>query len=78
MTHKQNTRNFMFEFPCITSLYYIKRLQDATLAVLFVRSLYIFETLPASIIRSAKTVVTAIGACHGSGWCISSKDVQGR
>jgi len=25
-----------------------------------------------------KTVVTATGACHESGWCISSKDVQGR
>ena len=25
-----------------------------------------------------KTVVTATGACHGSGWGISSKDVQGR
>jgi len=25
-----------------------------------------------------KTVVTATGACHGSGWCISSKDVRGR
>ena len=25
-----------------------------------------------------KTVVAATGACHGSGSCISSKDVQGR
>ena len=25
-----------------------------------------------------KTVVAATGACHGSGWYISSKDVQGR
>jgi len=25
-----------------------------------------------------KTVVTATGACHESGWCISSKDVQGQ
>jgi hypothetical protein len=25
--------NFMFEFPCIISLYYIKNKQDATLAV---------------------------------------------
>ena len=25
-----------------------------------------------------KAVVTATGACHGSGWCVSSKDVQGR
>ena len=30
--------NFMFEFPCIISLYYIKNQQDATLAVLFIRN----------------------------------------
>ena len=30
------TFNFMFEFPCIISLYYIKNQQDATLAVLFI------------------------------------------
>ena len=28
--------NFMFEFPCIITLYYIKNQQDATLAVLFI------------------------------------------
>jgi len=28
--------NFMFEFPCIISLYYIKNQQDATFAVLFI------------------------------------------
>ena len=27
---------FMFEFPCIISLYYIKNQQDANLAVLFI------------------------------------------
>ena len=27
---------FMFEFPCIISLYYIKNQQDITLAVLFI------------------------------------------
>ena len=27
---------FMFEFPCIITLYYIKDQQDATLAVLFI------------------------------------------
>jgi len=42
------------------------------------RSLYTFRTLSASIIRSTKTVVTATGVYHGSGWCISSKDVQGQ
>jgi hypothetical protein len=30
------TTNFMFEFPCIISLYYMKNQQDATLAVLFI------------------------------------------
>ena len=30
------TVHFMFEFPCIISLYYIKNQQDATLAVLFI------------------------------------------
>ena len=40
------------------------------------RLLYMFRTLSASIIRSTKTVVAATG--HGSGWCISIKDVQGR
>ena len=39
------------------------------------KSLYMFRTLSASIIRSTKTVVAATGACHRSG---SSKDVQGR
>ena len=28
--------NFMFQFPCIINLYYIKNQQDATLAVLFI------------------------------------------
>ena len=28
--------NFMFEFPCIITLYYIKNQQDATLTVLFI------------------------------------------
>ena len=28
--------HFMFEFPCIVSLYYIKNQQDETLAVLFI------------------------------------------
>jgi len=30
----RNIQNFMFEFPCIISLQYIKNQQDATLAVL--------------------------------------------
>ena len=38
-THARNEnflRHFIFEFPCIISLYYIKNQQDATLAVLFI------------------------------------------
>jgi len=42
------------------------------------RTLYMFWTFTVSIIRSTQTVVAASGACHWSGWCISSKDVQGR
>ena len=34
--HQIHVRFFMFEFPCIISLYYIKNQQDATLAVLFI------------------------------------------
>ena len=29
-------QNFMFEFPCIITLYYIKNQQDATLTVSFI------------------------------------------
>ena len=32
----RNHYNFLFEFPCIITLYYIKNQQDATLAVLFI------------------------------------------
>ena len=42
------------------------------------KSLYMFRKFSASIISSTKTVVAATGACHMSGWYISSKDVQGR
>jgi hypothetical protein len=99
----------MLEFPCIISLYYIKNLQDATLAVLFINhckiTLYISDTFcvhhqeykncssshwcmswvgmmyilwgcPRSV-ATTKTVVAATGACHGLGWYVSSKDVQG-
>ena len=42
------------------------------------RLLYMFRKLSASIIKSTKTEVAATGACHGSGWYISIKDVRGR
>ena len=35
-THKKVYRYFMFVFPCIITLYYIKNKQDTTLAVLFI------------------------------------------
>ena len=71
----------LFEFPCIISLYYIKNQQDATLAVFFTSNCK-NSTCFGSFLRPSsgvlKTVVSATGACHRSGWYISSKDVQGR
>ena len=59
--------DFMFQFPCIISLYYIKNQQDATLAVLFISnckiSLHVSD-VSAFIIRSTKN-------CSSSHWCIS-------
>jgi len=52
--------------------------QYCLLVLVTARSLYMFRTLSGSIIRSTKTVVAATGSRHRSGWCISSKDVQGR
>ena len=61
--------NFMFEFPCIISLYYIKNQQVATLAVLFISHCKI--TCFGRFLRPSsgvlKTVVAATGACHGAG-----------
>ena len=34
--NKQYLLNFMFQFPCIITLYYIKNQQDATLVVLLI------------------------------------------
>ena len=60
---------FMFEFPCVITLYYIKNQQDATLALLFISNCKI--TLHVSVLGPSsgvlKTVVAATGACHGSG-----------
>jgi len=56
-------RTFVFEFPCIISLYYIKNQQDATLA----RSVYMFRTLPASIIRGTSSrPMTYTSGCYYS------------
>ena len=40
-----NFYHFMFEFPCIISLYYIKNQQDATLAVLFINNCKITDAV---------------------------------
>ena len=80
--YKGLKRFFMFEFPCIITLYYIKHQQVATLAVLFIShcniTLHCFGRFLRPSSGVLKTVVPATGACHGSGWYISSKDVQGR
>ena len=36
--HARVKINFIFEFPCIISLYYIRNQRDATLAVLFINN----------------------------------------
>ena len=54
---------FIFEFPCTTSLYYIKNQQDATLVVLFISHCKItlhVRTLSASIIRSTKNETRSV------------------
>ena len=51
-------------------IYYIKNQQIQLwqyCLLVTARSLYMFQTLSASIIRSTKTVVAATGACHVSG-----------
>ena len=62
---------FMFEFLCIITLYYIKNQQDATLAILFISHCKDHSTCFGRFLRPSsgvlKTVVTATGACHGSG-----------
>jgi hypothetical protein len=62
---------FMFEFPCIITLYYIKNQQDATLAVLFISNRKITVRVSDSFCvhpqEYLKTVVAATGACRGSG-----------
>jgi hypothetical protein len=48
--------NFMFEFPCVIRLYYIKDQQNATVAICLLvtaRLLYMFQTLSASIIYTS-------------------------
>ena len=63
--------NFMFEFPCIISLYYIKNPNTMQLwqycLLVTARSLYIFGRFLRPSSGVLKTVVAATGACHGSG-----------
>jgi hypothetical protein len=58
------TFNFMFEFPCIVSQYYIRTQQDATLAVSFISHCKItcFGRLLRPSSGVLKTVVAATGA----------------
>ena len=60
--------NIIFEFPCITSLWYIINQKDATLALLCLLTttsmLYMFRTPFASIIRSTIS-------CNSSHRCLS-------
>jgi hypothetical protein len=61
------SHSLLFEFLCIISLYYIKNQRDATLIVRLLvtaRSLYMFLTPSASIIRSTKN-------CSNSHWFMS-------
>ena len=55
----------------ILILYYINKQQDATLAVLFISHCKNYSTYFGRFLRPSsgvlKTVVTATGACHGSG-----------
>ena len=59
------TVTFMFVFPYIITLYYIKNQQDATLEVLFISNCKItLHVSDAAIIRSTKN-------CSNSHWCMS-------
>ena len=56
---------FMFEIPCIVTLYYIKNQQDATLAVLFMFEIPCIITLYYSYIKNQQdAVVTDLGHPH--------------
>ena len=61
--------DFMFQFPCIITLYYIKNQQDATLAVSFIShckiTLHVSDAFCVHHQGVLKTVVAATG--HGSG-----------
>ena len=62
---------FMFDFPCIITLYFIKNQLDATLVVLFISHCKITLHVSGRFLRPSsgvlKTVEAATGACHGSG-----------
>ena len=59
------------EYKCSRLPYYIKNQQDATLAVLFISNckitLHVSDAFCAPQSGVLKTVVTATGACYGSG-----------
>ena len=59
--------NFIFEFPCIISLYYIRKQQDATLAVLFISNCK--STLHVSDVHRVHHQEYI--NCSSSHWCMS-------
>jgi hypothetical protein len=61
----------MFQFPCITSLYYIRNQQDATLAVSFISNCKI--TLHVSDVHRVHH--QEYKNCSSSHWCMGRDDV---
>jgi hypothetical protein len=59
-----NVYFFMFEFPCIIRLYYIKDQQDATLAVCLLDCSTCFGRFVRPSSGVLKTVLVVTGACQ--------------
>jgi len=62
-----NSLNFIFEFPCIISLYYIRNQLDAALAVLFIS--HCKNTLYVSDVHRVHHQEYI--NCSSSHWCMS-------
>ena len=58
---------FMFEIPCIISLYYIKNQQDATLTVLFISNCKITLHIFGRFLRPS----SGVHKTRNSHWCMS-------
>ena len=62
--------NFVFEFPCIITVYYIKNQQDVTLAVLFISNCKITLHVSDAFCvhhQSTKNCSNSHWYCHGLG-----------